>query len=420
MENFTTGTNESATLLASGRTTAGLVATPFLLAAIFGSCPTVYSDSGGVPTLEAETFSHSIAPLFERRDVDRLRAQPDTHGVLSLEVRNEALETHYINHLALLEATHAPDELIVPDGENHTLAVRGLVRPDVLVDRAGRNLRPLLAGDHRRVFRTEPRTLARVTAADPNDYIDLAAAVPPGADSVAIVFELRNSLLNTVLLYDHMLGGQGPRSLDYVGRDLATISRAIELGRWYGARMGVHVAVWRAGRYEKVAYVPDAGPIAWRRVAAVVPARPGDTLRVRLSFVADQWRIRSIAVAPRIRRLEPRTIPLAEVLDARGAPDNAATENLRDSDARYLATGPGQRFTVRFRVDPAAPGTARTFLLASQGYYIEWIRHDWLRVARHTQPFTPSDSTLLLALHEWRTVQHDFEHRFESARIPVR
>jgi hypothetical protein len=56
---------------------------------------------------EAELFSNSIAPLFEARDVDRLQAQPDANGMLRLDVRNEAMETHYINHLQLFEVQHA-------------------------------------------------------------------------------------------------------------------------------------------------------------------------------------------------------------------------------------------------------------------------------------------------------------------------
>jgi len=92
-----------------------------LFKAIFGSCPTVYSDNGAVD--EAELFSNSIAPLFEARDVDRLRAQPDSKGILRLEIRNEAMETHYINHLQLFEVQHAADEFVLPDTQGHPVVV---------------------------------------------------------------------------------------------------------------------------------------------------------------------------------------------------------------------------------------------------------------------------------------------------------
>jgi len=64
----------------------------------------------------------SIAPLFERRDVDRLRAQPDSNGVLCLEVRNEAMVG------AARDAARVPDESVAPDAAGGTLALRGLPR----------------------------------------------------------------------------------------------------------------------------------------------------------------------------------------------------------------------------------------------------------------------------------------------------
>ena len=63
--------------------------------------------------LEAEAFSYSIAPMFESRDVDRLAVGVDDQGEVRLEVRNEALETHYINHFELIEVGHASHEQVV-------------------------------------------------------------------------------------------------------------------------------------------------------------------------------------------------------------------------------------------------------------------------------------------------------------------
>ena len=40
-------------------------ASSLLLVAIFGSCPTIYSFDGENYNLEAETFSYSIAKMFE-------------------------------------------------------------------------------------------------------------------------------------------------------------------------------------------------------------------------------------------------------------------------------------------------------------------------------------------------------------------
>ena len=128
METFRTEINGAKTVGYSLLTTAAVLAGGVGLACAmdpkcFGSCPTIYADSAGTPVLEAEGFSYSIAPLLEARDIDRLRTQPDSQGIVRLQVWNEALETHYINHLALVEATHAPGEMVLPDEKGRPVAV---------------------------------------------------------------------------------------------------------------------------------------------------------------------------------------------------------------------------------------------------------------------------------------------------------
>jgi hypothetical protein len=398
----------------------GVAATSGLLKALFGSCPTIYSDSDGVPVLEAEGFSYSISPLLERRDLHRLRAQPDPSGIVSLEVRNEALETHYINQLALLGVARGPDEVVLPDAMDRPLAVRRMAPVVRAIDRAGNDVTGTLARDDAIAFQSDRRTITNVRLGDVNDWIDVTIAPPHGADSVALVFRLRNSLLNTVLLYDAMLRPQGAQAVDFEARDLNTISTMVAMGRWYGSRMGLHVSVRRGDAWDTVAYVPDAGPIAWRDVAAVIPVPRADTLTIRLSFVADEWRIDHVAVAALFRHPVPERIEASAVLVAGGASNEPALESARDLDAQYLVTTPGQRFTVRFNAGQAPSDSARTFLLATEGYYTEWIRGSWVRQARTPHPFIASDTTLVETVNHWARVGPAFEAQFARTRIPVR
>ena len=233
IESSPQGTNIPATLGVSAlASTAGFFGGALLWVALFGSCPTIYSDSGGAQFLEAEGFSYSIAPIFEMRDVDRLRAVPGPDGVLRLEVRNEALETHYLNHLETLEVTHLRNETIVPGPEGRPLALRLGAAPLTAVDRSGRNVLPLIAGADSLRYEAPRALLASATEQDLHDYIDLDVSVPAGADSVAIGFRLRNSLLTTVLFYDVMLADRGAAAVDWIGRDLNHLGPAVELGRW--------------------------------------------------------------------------------------------------------------------------------------------------------------------------------------------
>jgi hypothetical protein len=421
METFRTGINVPASMALSVPATAlGALGVFAGLKAIFGSCPTIYADSAGTPVLEAESFSYSIAPLFETRDVDRLGVRPDARGEVRLEVRNEALETHYLNHLELLEVEHAADETVLPDAGMLPLAVRGLRAPASAVDRSGRDVRPVVDVADGRAYETAAALLASVDARDMRDHLDLVFPAPAGADSAAVVLRLRNSLLTTILLYDVMLAAQGARALDWLGSEIGKVGSVLELGQWYNRHMGLRISVWEDGAYRQVARIGDTGPIAWKEVAAVVPVPPGDSLRVRLSFVADAWRIDRVALAAGVRRPEARAIPAGRATNADGEPEPAALLHLRSPDEQYLQTTPGQRFILHFPTGAGEARGPRTYLLASQGYYSEWIRPDWVRTAAEARPFRPTDEMLLEAIGRWRSRKEPFEEEFYATRIPVR
>ncbi len=421
MESFRDDVNTPASFgLTLLGTAAGLAAGAVLAVAIFGSCPTVYSNPDKSPRLEAETFSYSIVPLFEGRDLDRLSSGAGPDRKLRLEVRNEALETHYINHLQVLEVHHRAGEAVMPDQAGAPLVVGQRTSAVRALSRAGIDVARVLAKSDGKAFRTDAATLHAAHAGDLEDWIDLVFPAPAAAGEVTVVLRARSSLLNTVLFYDVMLADAGPRALDWLGRDLGRISNAVELGRFCRKHMGLRVAVWRDGAFQEAARVPDSGPIAWHDVAVPLRVTPGESdVRVRLLFLADAWRIDSVALADSVRREAPHILPVEAVTGPTGLLEPDARESLRAPDRNYLQTSPGQRFFVRFASEPLGPGEQRTFLLSSQGYYTEWVRGDWLRSAHAPRAFVPSEQVLVEALSRWEQQQASLEARFEKQRVPV-
>ena len=417
METYTTEIREpqsvAATLGASAVLMGGSV---LLFKAIFGSCPTTYADSAGVPVLQAESFSNSVAPLLEMRDVDRLRVHPDAAGAIRLDVRNEALETHYINHLELVEVAHAADEIAVPAPFGQAYGLRDAVASVSASDRAGRDVRADVQAEDEHVYQTDASVLAAVDEADPTDWIELTFP-RPAADSAAVLLRLRNSLFSTVYFYEFMLAQQGARSLDWIHTGLANVSTAVEMGDYYLRRMGLHVEVWDGQTWREAGRITEVGPIAWSEVAVAFPTPPGPEVRIRLRFVADAWRIDRVALAD--ARVRPtRAVPLDHVEGAPGIGDTEAAERLTRADRAYVVTYPGERFTAVFEPGPSA-APARSFFLAAQGYYIEWMRSDWLREGVAGEPFHADDATLVAALRRWQRVKPDYEAQFEQTRLPV-
>jgi len=103
-----------------------------------------------------------------------------------------------------------------------------------------------------------------------------------------------------------------------------------------------------------------------------------------------------------------------------GALEADAHASLILPDGRYLRTLPTQTFFAVWNVGTDAPDSVHTFLLASQGYYVEWVRPGWVVAARDTTSFRPGDGSLLQALRRWREVQDTLERRFFATRLPVR
>lgn len=421
LETFDREINAPASVLVSAVTmTASFAVDVAAAVLIFGSCPTIYADSAGKPALEAEIFARRISPLLEARDIDLLKTRGDSAGVITLDVRNEALETHYINHLELLEVRHDPRTQVIPDEHGRPLVVSDFSAPASARDRAGRDVRATLARADRDVFTTDSVTLARATGEDPGDYIELAFPRPRG-DSAVIGLELRSSLLNTVLLYDLILGAPGARSIDWLQRDMHRIVPMIQFGQWYRKNFGLRVAVREGHGWREIERHPTYGPVAWRRAATVVPVLEEDSLRVRLSFTADEWRIDWVGVAADFMRPRPRLIGVTRVRSDNDSLATVAKRNLRAADDRYVRTQPGDRFWASFDVGPAPKDSARTFLLASQGYYIEWIRGKWLQSdSGNVAPFVPSSASLEKALRLWASQRNSADQKFYSTRIPVR
>lgn len=417
METFTSEISGPASV---ALTVLAIPASIAVLKAIFGSCPTFYADSAGTELLQAEGFSYAIAPLFEQRDVDRLRLTPTSDGRIVLNVKNEALETHYINHLELLEVQHEANEQAVPDPTGHALALSsGRIRASVR-DRSGRDITPAIASIDQQVFSTLDSRLASVTSNDLDDHIDIEFIAPAAAESVAVILDMRNSLLNTVLLYDHILGAPGIESLDFLGNNLQRIAGAVDMGRWYAANMGMRVSVFDGHGYRPIARLGDSGPIAFHRMAVLVPALrdSGGKVQVRLSFVADDWRIDEIAVAESWRRPETRTVALSKAVTPDSKQDASTAKALLEPDEDYVITNPGQSFRAEFDVGKSA-ASPRTWFLVSQGYYTEWVRAEWIKTASG-KAFIPSNDALLGAIRGWRSKQESMETQFYNQRISVR
>ena len=419
MESYQTPVSTGATTAATAAGSTGiLLGSMAAIVLIFGSCPTVYSFNGDDAALEAELFSYSITPTFQSRDIDRLDIQSIDNGVFELEVRNEMLETHYIDQLEVLEVVHGKEQQVYPDEKGRPIVVGELSAPTRAVDQSGRDiLAGVLQADDLAWSASDER-LASVTADNYLDKLDFEFEVPPNTDQMALVLRARNSLLNTVLLYDVMLKEQSFGALDWMSHDLGHLGNRMQLGLWYRKHMGMTISVWDKTRYRKVARLGDQGPIAWNEHAVLLPTRGEDTLKVRLSFVADNWRLDQVAAAVDAGPAKARSIPIAEAHSADGRRDDIPAF-LQKADEEYLIAKPQDRVNLHFDVGEVAEDRSRTFFLASEGYYMEWMRADWL-TEQHRTSFEPGTDALIRAIALYAEKRDVFREQFEATKLAVR
>ena len=168
------------------------------------------------------------------------------------------------------------------------------------------------------------------------------------------------------------------------------------------------------GRRRIALTVRDEG--RWREPEAPTQFR-GHGLAI-IRACADEFRIDRVAVGWSVRRLEQRAIPIARVVGSDGRRRDDVVRMLARADDRELETHPGDRLSAEFDVGRAAPGT-RTYLLAAQGYYIEWVRGSWMRAATDSTPFSPARTPVRDVLRSWRASKDTLEQKFFRQRVPV-
>ena len=379
--------------------------------ACFGSCPTFYvSGRGGAPALQAEGFSTSVARRLEADDVDLMPDAVARNGAVEVEMRNEAVETHYLRRVAL-EVVDGPAGTAV-----HRLAGGGYV---ALASAA----RPLDAADL-----ADDDGVERTPG---SDGVDLAARgsitlqfAPPLTRRAAVLLTARNSLMNTWVFY-HVLARLGPE----MGRFFTAIERgdvaALGALRAFDEALGGVTASTRqaGGPWRRAGEFGYLGPIARVTQAVVFDVeQPDAALEVRLDFARAHWRFDRVQVAP-VRAEGLRAVSVdPEVTAASEGHDRAAAARSLRGDGERLGTLPGDVLRLRFPV-PAAGSGSRALFLRSRGYYYEWGREAWRGEA------DPADARRILAdpRGALRTLAPAFareepalEALFEASRVRLR
>lgn len=389
----------------------------------FGSCPTVYA-SGASSPLEAELFSHSVSRRFEDDDLDRLHEVHARDGGYRIRVANEALETHYINRLALEVVDHPPGTKAYATPDRGVVVVQGEA-PLAARSRSGADVTAMLKAGDEAPYRTDAKITAELSTGVTEDWVELTAPMPDEVQGgvPVLVMRLRNTLMTTVLFYDVMLQGQGLRALEWFGSDTNNPLYAWRVRRWFDRNYSLRAEVWNGAHFIPAGQVRPVGPIAWHDVAVPLPRVRANEIRIRLAFLPDNWMVDQSSVGFAVAGPHARSsVSAVRVERILSAPDDGLLASLRGQDDDYLVTLPGESHDLFFPEPEPAPGAERTVFLRSSGFYIEWLREAWFTQGGEPTAaprFEPNAEAVTRAGRRWLERKEEFERAFTQTKIPL-
>jgi len=331
--------------------------------ACFGSCPTFYAFNGESLVLMAEGFSESVSPSLEGNDIDMLyHAVPQEN--MNLRLTNEALETHVIRYSNLLVAEKNEGERVFATPGGSFLLTDNIISPE--------DCKVSGVSCLDRVF--YPDGVDYFSETDPGDLNTkeelLLSFRNPGSVNAGLIIGKRQTLLTTYLMY---------QGLSYMGNSVSYWMAELERGDLKQETtifdlLGSIVIYRKTGNGEWVyeGEVHETGPIATDFNIVPLTAGNGEDLELKLVLNKGLWRINYLALASVIREVEPVVIRPHEVKRIKGAEEQPLDKLLEEDN--YLVTYPGDIYDISYEL----PFENAELFLDSRGYYLEWIRDEWV------------------------------------------
>ena len=337
--------------------------------ACFGSCPTFYAWDGKYFTLMAEGFSSSVLPSLEDRDIDALYKAKPSSRIFELRMTNEALETHLIRYADLLIAKRPEGGRIVHMTDNTLRQAFAFYPPSSCTAPEGDIMVKLLSFD----------TIERFSGADSNDLaeketIELSFDKHPGLHK-GLTLGFRQSLLTTFLFY---------QGLAYLGDSAVKFMAMMEshpeiskmLGNPFNTELGgIDIYVQdKTGKWIGIGNFYETGPIAHNVQTIAIPDSLSDCTKIRLEMTKGMWRLNYASLVSLGNEVTPTRLHPFEVSSDTGKCPGALA--ILQSSTSHLASMPGDKWTLKYELPEDY--TNYEILLDSKGYYLEWMRKEWL------------------------------------------
>lgn len=332
------------------------------------SCPLVFSADGPGWRLDSGTFGGAFLPGLTRTDVDELEAAVPEGDSLRLRLIDALPETDHVDALRLLVVDHARGVAVVPDGAGDLHAISRPTPPLAAVDDRGRDMVRQLREADGWSWSSVPSGRDASRPADLRDGLVLDFPRPPGARSGELLVVGSNTPWAASLM-QRFVALHGRETEAWYDSMAASPAASRALGRRLAREAFLRVQLWTASGWRPAGRLWEAGPEVAKRQAVSLDLREaaGPTVRIRLESAPLFWRIDRVALAaPSKSPLRVREARLVRATDAAGR--DVATLLAAEDGKEYLGEQ-GDQAELTYRLPPTPPGTARSFLIRTTGWY---------------------------------------------------
>jgi len=343
--------------------------------ACFGSCPTFYlNEDDNFHYSDAEGFSNAILPNMEYSDIDAIYSyKPQGTSQFRLTMKNEAMETHCVNYADILAVTKQKNEFVYHSNYDKFYLSNKKYQPTKANAEEG-NILELIANEDRK----ERFSFADSTNMLSKEEIYLSFENIDSQDDFGLLLNFRQTLMTTYLIYS-VLDYMGDEISDYLagiinkGFPFSKIEES-DLIKLLGG-IDVYYKSKTENKWKSAGSFFETGPIAInKKILKLENTKLSNSIDVKLVLNKGLWRIDNVALVNLVKEVQPERIkPELVIVDDKINAD--ALAKLNDPNERLISL-PGNKFQLYYQLPNN--GEVEIFL-DSKGYYLEWIRQDWLK-----------------------------------------
>ncbi len=380
--------------------------------ACFGSCPTFYANYGDDWKLMAEGFSSSILPAFEDKDIDHLYLAESKDNLFSIKLTNEALETHVIKYVNLIAIPkNEKEKVFCSEQGNFYMATKLNIPFSCEINKADCLSKIAHIDNIEQFTECDSKNLAKKEELFLKFNID-------SLSKLGLVIGSRQTLLTTYLFYQAM--AYSGRYYGYYASSIENDNKFLEnrFNKIWDKLGGIEIYLKdKSGIWKKIHEINEMGPIATDLHLIELPQMLTGTINIKLKMTKGLWRMDYISLAS-VRKIDE---------PCRIKPFNILRNNIEDKDVfqilsdtiRYLVTFPGDNYILNYKLDN---NKNYEFFLETKGYYLEWMRDEWLKeedLSKVRFLFAFPGLYMRKSAKEFKKIEPSMEESFWNSRYEI-